>query len=184
MLMPFDGVQKPTFFTFSWCNFSKSSLISDRLPSSKWILPVRPSMLTYVVVKLKKKIMQINVQMIKKKPAMLLYCLLYLCHNRILTALSRLYRNVPFAQRSDDLQETFDDCIEIDVPSSDPMLWANTLTASYINAGSACGTTQNDRLIALFAFINVIDYWKYHNGQKYDLCCFVIIQRFADQACI
>lgn len=53
---------------------------------------------------------------------MLLYCLLNLCHNRILTALSRLYRNVPFAQRSDDLHETFDDCIEVDDPSSDPML--------------------------------------------------------------
>lgn len=97
---------------------------------------------------------------------MLLYCLLNLCHNRILTALSRLYRNVPFAQRSDDLHETFDDCIEVDDPSSDPMLWANTLTASYINAGSACGTTQNDRLIALFEFMNGIDYWKYHKGQK------------------
>lgn len=61
--------------------------------------------------------------------------------NIVPTAFSLSYKSVPFAQRFDDLHEMLDDFMESDDPSNEPMLLANTLTASYIRAGSAC--TQN-----------------------------------------
>lgn len=135
MLIPVDGVQNPTFFTFSWCNFNRSSLMFDRLPSSKFTFPVSPSISTWIVwKKRRKKQFYIRTHNYFWKTQKTLSI------NRIRTALSLSYNNVPFGQRFDNLHEILAESIGLDDPSNDPTLWANTLTASYINAGSACKT--------------------------------------------